>query len=86
MRTQWLSSFCNQRKKIISSLNDDKEILNGAFDSYLPESLDLVLELHLPGPAAEVCKSRGRAAAPAGLLCLQLEELQMLQLAAQVLY
>lgn len=56
------------------------------FNQYLLEPLDLVLQLHLPGPGVEVCQPWRRAAAAARPLCLQLEELQMLQFSTQVLY
>ena len=52
---------------------------------YLLESLDLVFQLHLPGPAVEVGQTRGGGAAAARPLSLQLEQLQMLQLSTQVL-
>lgn len=52
---------------------------------YLLEPLHLVLQLRLPRPAVEVGEPRGRAAASAGPLRLQLEELQVLQLSTEVL-
>lgn len=52
---------------------------------YLLEPLDLVLQLRLSRPAVEVGQPRGRAAAAAGPLRLQLEELQVLQLSTEVL-
>ena len=51
---------------------------------YLLEPLDLVLQLHLAGPAGEVGQAGG-GAPPAGPLRLQPVQLQVLQLPPQVL-
>lgn len=58
----------------------------GRFRLYLLEPLDFVLQLHLPGPAAEVGQAGGRAPAASRPLRLQLEHMQMLQLSAKVFY
>ena len=51
---------------------------------YLLQSADLLLQLALPSAAIVLLQAYAAAPAPP-LLCLQLEELQMLQLLAQVL-
>lgn len=53
--------------------------------AHLLEPLDLVLQLHLPSPGTELAQARGRAAAPARPLAVQLVHLQVLQLLPQVL-
>lgn len=45
--------------------------------AHLLEPLDLVLQLHLAGPGAELAQGRGRAATPAGPLAVQLVHLQV---------
>lgn len=58
----------------------------GRFGLYLLEPLDFVLQLHLPGPAAEVRQSGGRAPTASRPLRLQFEHVQMLQFSTQVFY
>lgn len=45
-----------------------------------------MLQLHLPGPAAEVGETGGRAPTASGPFRIQLEQVQMLQLSAQIFY
>lgn len=78
----WLHSC--KRLKLFTRAS--KSVAAGRFDLYLLEPLGFVLQLQLPGPAAEVRQSGGRAPTASRPLRLQFEHMQMLQFSTQVFY